>query len=145
MATITIGTILDALRTQLDARGGLSGVTVSTGPTGDPPPESIEFSDVEIDDDYFGMGNPPSKLATYTISGQVFVRRPGKGEDAIKLARDRAVAIIEEVRDEVTGDITVGASTLHAKFSTASMRQGVTDPPSRTCAFDFTVEIEDNA
>ena len=145
MATITIATVLDQFKVQLDARGGLSGVTVTTGPTGDPPPESIEFSDVDITDEYFGMGNPPSKLATYTISGQVFVRRPGKGEAAIKLARDRAVAIVEEVRDEVTGNITVGAATLHASFSTASMRQGVTDPASRTCTFDFTVEIEDNA
>jgi hypothetical protein len=102
----------------------------------------IQFGDVSLDDEYLAMGR---RLHTYVVEGDVFIRRAGAGEAVIKAARDRAIALMEELRDEITEGVTVGASVLIAEFRSLAMSQQVTDPPARTCSIRFTLEVKDDS
>lgn len=103
-AVTTLPAFLDALRTNLTALAGLSGVSVFTGPVdhlsiGE---EAIVFA-VETTTANFTYRTLPhvEVFEEYDVEGRVWVVKPGGGETVIKTARDRAAAILEQVVDEL--------------------------------------------
>ena len=105
MATAsTVGTFLDALRTVLVARDGLSGVNVFTGSVDhlSVGEEAIVFAVEAQEADYdLPTMTQVETFEEYTVEGRTWVVKPGAGETVIKAARDRAFALLEEVHDYV--------------------------------------------
>ena len=135
----TFHSLLDALKTELDARSGLSGVTVSTVPLGtDTPRQAITFDRVSQTDEPNTMG--PTAVETYVLSGRIYVEKAGQGNTVGKAARDAAVSYLEELRDELLGDPTVGGTVEDCRLMSFDYESGVTDPPGRYCEITFDLE-----
>lgn len=102
MNTWTAALYLKALRDNLKARPGLSGVLVYGAPIGanDRINEAIAFIDIDTVEASAALGNR-SREEDYTIEGVIEVNQPGAGDDIADAARDRAVAILAEIEAEV--------------------------------------------
>lgn len=108
-------TLKDHLRTNLIARlaalaasvpdATLAEVVVSTAELRiDEAFESIEFGDVESDQDWELLGNL-AREEQGTVHGLIWIVKPGSGEDTIKEARDRAVYLLTVVAVELRANI----------------------------------------
>jgi len=138
VSTFTAALALDALKVQLDARGNLSGVEIATGGLGsDTPKEAITFDRVEQGEDHVGMAIVEE---LYEINGSCYIEKPGKGEAIIKSARDRALALVKELKDQLDDDETINSTVMTSRFSRFVMNQDVTDPPGRVCNIEFVIE-----
>lgn len=141
MATFSYPAFLDAYKTALENRAGLTGVTVSTVPLGtDTPRRAVVFHRVTQADTWHAMGHIVDE--TYTVSGQIYLEVPGAGDTAGKQARDEATAIMEEIRDELVDDPTVGGVVTHARVATVQYTPLVTDPPGRATQIEFDIEVK---
>ena len=138
MATLTAGAFKDALQTQLEARGGLSGVTIHDAETNteDLKREHVVLGDWTGTDDYLTLGTTYDE--TYIVDGRVIVRAP----DSAKAARDRAIAILKEVKDQLITDPTVNATVFEARFSGYSGTEDIWQDQGRTCECEFTIDVE---
>jgi hypothetical protein len=153
----TIGTFLDSLATLLKARQGLAGVAVYTAPVADVSllgAEHIVIGVEPIDDDYqYLVGTPMQHIdEQYPIEGYCISAAaipPTKTEaDAIKTVRDRALAILEQVYDQLrtsneTTAITEGALGVQdARITRLRMTQTINDEPfARICEIRFTIRV----
>jgi len=140
--TTRIHALKVALADGLAAVGGLAGVQVASAFLGDQSlRESIQLSGPDdIDQEHATLGRRPlSKDETVTLSGFVFVLRPGAGEDTIRAARSRAVALGSEIEQFIAADPSVGGVVKWAQFAAAGMREGA-HPDGRACMLDFTVK-----
>lgn len=142
MATSTVPAVLDALRTALDARPGLDGVSIFTGPAGDEAGlESIEFFDVEDWSLEFANLGGSKRDEEYSLQGFVWIVKPGAGETTIKAARDRAIAIYIEIESQLRTDPKVGERLLWALPNTARLTQRMSDK-GRVAILEFTVRCK---
>lgn len=123
----TVPAFLDAFRTQLVARAGLDGVTVTTAlrPAGSVG-ESIEFDTVENDEEWATLGNQ-RKAEVYIVTGQIYADNGGNREADAKAARDRAYAIFDEVTTQLREDTRVSSTVRLAEMIQHTLTQGVTD------------------
>jgi hypothetical protein len=116
-AVSTVGTLLDTFRTKLVARTGLAGVAVHTGAVDEISigTEAIVFAVEDTKVDYRYRTLPHLEVfEEYVIEGRIWIVKAGGGETVIKSARDRALAILEEVADELATDNTSTATTVSA-------------------------------
>ena len=148
-AVTTIGTFLDAFRTKLLARGGLAGVAVFTGPVDDVSvgKDAIVFAVDETSAEFSYRTLPALEVfESYNVEGRIWVVKPGAGETAIKTARDRALAIFEQVVDELATDNTSTPQTVStlgvddARVTSWQLTQVVIDG-GRDCRLAFTVSV----
>lgn len=149
-AVTTVGSFLDALRTVLAARSGLSGVNIFTGGVDDVSagPEAIVFAVTKVE-----SGEYERKTAAYhevweeyPVTGRVWITKPGAGETVIKAARDRALALLEQVTDALDAYETTAAcqSALgvdDAQVTGWSLEQFIGDG-YRDCRIEFTVSVK---
>ena len=116
-AVATLPAFLDAMVAALKLRAGLSGVNVYSGPVDDlsAGQEAIVFGVemVSAENEYPQM---PMLEAweQFDVTGWTWVSKPGAGEAAIKTARDRAFAILEELVDYLATVNTTTAATVSA-------------------------------
>ena len=112
----TFPDFIDALRTALAARSGMSGVTVWTGPVDAEAMgvKSVVFASGEVS---AGVAQPMmgglEHFENYPVDGEIWVTYPGAGETSIAGARDLAFDILEEVYDYMAG-LTSTAATIAA-------------------------------
>ena len=154
----TIGAFLDKLAGLLQDRQGLRGVAVYTAQVADPAllgAEHIVLAVEPIDDEYqYLVGTPQQRIDEryqvdcYCISAAAIP--PTKTEaDTIKTARDRTLAILKEVYDQlresnVTTVVTEGALGVNdARITRLKMTQAINDEPfARICEVRFTIRVK---
>ena len=144
MGTSTIPAVLDELKTALELRAGLVGVTVFSAHMGDEvtrAPEAIVLGlDVPFEQNFASLG-AQSRDEEYTIEGVVLTTQPGAGEDAAKAARDRAFYIVAEIEDQLRADAKLGERALWAGFGTGRFQQGTGDR-TRIAAIEFGIKVK---
>ncbi len=149
---------LDNLKANLDTRlaalavsvpdSTLADVVVSTGPLRfDEAFESIEFDSAELDSDWAAIGNKPRE-ETGTVSGLVWIVKPGAGELVIKEARDRAFYLLDVIAIELRANIGQWRTSQQADsavrkvaLGTLSVSQGALDK-GRVCRVLFTLNYD---
>jgi hypothetical protein len=137
----TLPSLLDKLRTQLVARGGLAGVTVTTVPVGpeDTSREHITFTRADQTEHWDAMQRRGEE---YTVEGMIIIQKPGAGNAAGKAAYDRAFALLEEVRSQLATDPTVNSAVLDCRLTSWSWRPSLTDPPGHVSVVEFTLTAQ---
>lgn len=139
--TSTVPAVLDALKTLLDARAGLAGVTVTTAPSGEPVPmESIQFFGTNGDQAWAALGNR-RRRETYTIRGGIFIIKGGAGADVWDAARERAYALLAELEDAIRVSPTLDlADRVIIQLTRADLDQGAQDN-GRWAALDIDLGV----
>jgi hypothetical protein len=154
----TMGAFLDHLAELLQGRSGLRGVAVFTAPVADVAllgAEHIVLAVEPIDDEYqYIVGTPEQRIEElypvecYCISAGAIP--PTRTEaDAIKIVRDRTLAILEEVYDQLRESNTSTAVTEEAlgvrdaRITRLKMTQTINDEPfARICEIRFTIRVK---
>lgn len=148
MASVTsVGTFLDKFRDALASRAGLSGVNIYTAPVDyvSLGPESILFAFEAASSDYEYYFPPRQVDETYQVKGGIWIVKTGAGESVIKEARDRALALLEEVQDQLAVSSATTALSLaalgvdDARITSWTIEQYAIDG-GRDCRVSFTVE-----
>lgn len=147
----TAAAFLDGLRAALIVRVGLAGVNVYTGPVSleDMGEESIILgAPGMISNEYtYGVGTPQDRVdEAYRIPGGIWVVRAGGGETRIKAVRDRALALLEQVHDQLASytsrvDRAAALGADRAFIDSWEMGQfiGPEGERSRDCRIKFTI------
>lgn len=145
----TVGTFLDNLRTNLTALGGMSGVAVYTGAVdhlsiGE---EAIVFAVTTTEASFAYRTLPHAEVfETYPVEGRIWIVKAGSGETVIKAARDRALALLELVADELAAHNTPTTATQaafgvdDARIRSWTLEQLVIDG-GRDCRVGFTIDV----
>lgn len=140
MATSVVPAFLDAFRARLLARPGLAGVQVATGPLAeDTALESIQLFRVDIDQVWAAQGGR-SREETGTLTGAIWIVKPGADEPTIKTARDRAYALLAEIESDLRADPSVNGTVRVAQLASADLTQGVNES-GRVAQVTFTVNL----
>ena len=74
----------------------------------------------------------------FRVSGAIWVTRAGKGDTVIRAARERAIAILAEIEDELRVSPTVTATVKVAALTRYEVDQGVSSD-GRWCEVDWEV------
>jgi hypothetical protein len=130
------------LRDRLEADSRLARVTIVTGAV-DPESagtESIQFTDIEETAEWRQVG-PLALEATATVTGFIWVVRPGAGEPAIQAARARADELRMVLLETLLADPTIGRTVESARLSGATYDQGVTADGQRACRVTFRIVL----
>ena len=132
-ATSVLPDLLDAIQAGLDARAGLNGVTVLSGPA-DADDLGREYIALGLNDPEISIPQRPGaqtvnyRKESISIPCELRANQPGKGETNIRAARDRAFALFAEVEDWVRSNKTAGLSAVDALHITnARANQGADD------------------
>ena len=150
-AVTTVGAFLDGLRAALVVRAGLVGVNVYSGPVSidDLGVESIILGapgDISATYEY-NIGTPRDRVdEEYTIPCGIWIVVHGGGETRIKAARDRALALIDEVHDQLASytnrvDRSAAIGADRAFITSWDMEQmiGFEGSSARDCRIRFTI------
>ena len=148
-AVTTVGTFLDNLVTVLTARAGLAGVNIYSASIDDlsAGQEAIVFAVEASQSEYENPTMAANEtFENYTIEGRTWVTKPGAGETVIKAARDRALALIEEVHDALTAYDTTAAYVAalgvdKARVQGWKLEQYIGDG-YRDCRLSFTIHVK---
>jgi len=127
------------LKTQLEARAGLSGVKIFSYTPGE-----------VLDREFISLGNATTNIAPFTMGGQyeqsftvtglIFVNQVGGGDTVAESVNDRAVALIDEIFQQIVSDPTVNGSVQNAELVRYQEENGV-DENGRVCTFEFEIEF----
>lgn len=138
---------LDAFKAQLEAVGGLSGVTIFTAT----PSADIDTSDKIILAHGDVTGTTPwaalgqlRRDDMFTIPCRIVALRPGAGETVAAACRDRVETLFELVLEELKDLPNVGQQTLMSSDISYTLSQGPVAevPNSRACVLDFTFTVQ---
>ena len=131
MATSTVPTLKSNLKTQLAARGGLSGVQIAYGPPSvGMEREYIWLGDVEGDQLFAAMAAPNQRQEEYDLEVIVDVIREGTDEQS---ADERCFAIQAEIENQLRSDLTVNGAVTVAQIGRFKLTENVTaDGMTRT-------------
>ncbi len=149
MSTATSqGAALDALANLLQARAdtdgnALAGVAVRSAAAlraDAATREAIELWDTEADEDWRVLGNR-RRGEKYRLHGSAYALKAGTGEATIRAVRDRAVAILDELKDVLADDPTLGGAVRVAALVRSRIDQDFNDS-GRWCLIEFWVECE---
>ena len=140
-ATFSVGEFKDQMKTSLEARGGLAGVTVYDYEvnTEDLDREAIVLGDWSGTDAPLTQGPGGTYAEEYDVTGRIITKAP----DTAKAARDRGLAIMKEIKDQLDADHTVNSKVFFATFG--GMTSGAEDLWSdggRRCELEFVLNVE---
>ena len=149
-----VGTYMDNLKGNLEAREDLSGVKVVTAPL-DPkeePLEAIVLLDATASEDFAALGGdaarPSRTEAVTTIRGVIRIIKAGAGETRAKAARDRVLEVFAELETEIRAhprqDLPTG-TIWNARIAAKTLDQGVRQetPSGREAAIGFDISFTD--
>ena len=141
MATFTVGEFKDQLRTSLKARGGLAGVEVYDYEVNadDLDREAIVLGDWSGTDQPITQGPGGTYAEEYDVDGRIITYAP----DTAKAARDRGLAIMKEIKDQLDADHTVNAKVFFATFGGMTAgREDIWSEQGRRCELEFVLNVE---
>lgn len=135
--TVDFGAFLDELKTVLEARPNLTGVTVYTVPVNQDsePQEGIQIDRVTGGHSFLAMS--PTYRDDIEIAGRVWAQAPDtSGENGVA-SRNRAITLLDEVATELQD------MTTHAWLESYDWQSFVTDPPGYRSVIEFTIRVID--
>lgn len=141
MATFTVGEFKDQLQTSLRARGGLTGVEVYDYEvnTDNLDREAIVLGDWSGTDRPLTQGPGGTYAEDYDVEGRIITYAP----DTAKAARDRGLAIMKEVKDQLDDDHTVNSKVFFAIFGGMTAgREDLWSDQGRRCELEFVLNVE---
>lgn len=154
MPASTLPAFLDALVAALQLRVGLAGVNIYSCPVdpADLGKEGLEFAeDVSIEQARASMGSRDME-ESYTVNGSLLVAAPiaAKGAKvasinaAAKVARDRAMAILSEITDELADNDAMSATVRDVSMASLEVHQGMGGETQlgRVAWVEFTMKVE---
>lgn len=127
------------------ATGGnaIEGVAVRSGAalrTDAATREALELWETEADEDWRVLG-ARRRAERFRIHGGIYAIRAGSSETVIRAARDRAVAILDELKDCLSDDPTIDGAVRVAALVRNRVDQSFSDQ-GRWCLIEFWVECE---
>jgi len=139
MSVSVVSNFRSSLKTQLEARAGLSGVKVFSYTPGE-----------VLDREFISLGNANTTIVPFTMGGQyeqsftvtglIFVNQVGAGDVVAESCNDRAVALLNEIFQQIVSDPTVNGSVQNAELTNYREENGV-DENGRVCTFEFEIEF----
>jgi hypothetical protein len=141
VATSTIPTLKVNLVTQLQARGGLSGVQVSNGPPlPDPQRERIWVGDVAGAQSYAAMAAPNQRHEEYVLQVNISVLR--EGVDMVA-ADARCFALMAELENQLRTDPAVSGAITESHIGNFRLTEFVSpDGMNRTAELQVEVNCQ---
>jgi hypothetical protein len=102
--TTVIADLKDELADRLAALPGLAGVKIFSASVSDVPNrEYIALIGEDLIEQEWAAIGKFSRDETITLTGAIYVQRPGKSEDVIREARRRAAELMGEIENVFTG------------------------------------------
>lgn len=145
-AISTLPDFLDALRTALAARAGLSGVNLFTAPVDEKSlgKECIVFcTEAQSGDITQPLMGGLEHFEEYDVQGFIWVTKPGAGETVIGTTRDRAFALLEEVHDYLASLTSTAATQAAITVDRADLSgwtlEQFAEPGERHATLKFTI------
>jgi|TARA_B100001094_G_scaffold309356_1_gene342918 hypothetical protein len=139
MTVAIVNNFRSNLKTQLEARAGLSGIKI------------FSYSPGEVlDREFISLGGANTSISPFTMGGQyeqtnsinglIFVNQVGAGDTVAESTNDRAVFLMEEVFQQIVSDPTVNGSVQNAELTRYQEENGA-DENGRVCTFEFEIEF----
>ena len=139
MANLAIGTWKEEYAADLAARPGLNGVTVY----------DAEETAVEVDREHIILGDWTSDMRRLTfgvteevatVECTIIINKP----NSAKAARDRAVALLDECRQQLLTDPESSSSVWDTEFVRYEVEETPYAENGRKCELSFFVEVTTN-
>lgn len=136
MSTFTVSDWKAAFKTQLENRPNLAGVTVYDAEEAMPDTdrEAIVLGDWESQNRRLTY---TVDQETYTVTGHIRIWKP----DTAAAARDRAIAVLTEVKDTLTDDPDTGV-VFDTLFAGYTAEERLWADQGRVCTIEFTIDVE---
>lgn len=142
MAVFTVSTFKANLKTQLEARSpALDGVTIFDAELSadEKVREYIVLGDWENVDGHHAMGN--LYLEAFDVTCRIITR--SVAANAAKVARDRAIALLTEVKQQLIDDDTASGAVLEAHMASSSGTERLWVDQGRECEIEFVINARE--
>ena len=130
--------VRNAFKTQLDSRSGLNGVSVFKYPPMDQAPkkEMIFFGDASSSIDFEAFGTVYEEDIDLKIF--VYVLRAGAGDSVASTTETRALALANEIIDQLADDSTINGTVIMANITNMQVENAVSDD-GRICTIEMDI------
>ena len=136
-----VQTVRDNLKTQLDARSGLSGVSVFKYAPLDQAPkkEMIYLGDGSSSLEFQAFGSVYEEQLD--LKCFVYVLRAGAGDSVAGTVETRAIALANEVIDQLSDDSTINGAVIVSRMRNMTLENTLSDE-GRICLIEMDIEAE---
>ena len=136
-----VQTVRDNLKTQLSARAGLSGVSVFKYAPVDQAPkkEMIYLGDASSNIDFLSMGSVYEEQIDLKVF--IYVLRAGAGDSVAGTTESRAIALANEIVDQLNDDSTINGAVIVASINSINVENTLTDE-GRVCVVQLNLDAE---
>ena len=136
-----VQTVRSNLKTQLDARSGLNGVTVFKYAPLDQAPkkEMIYIGDANSELEFQSFGSVYEEQIDLKVF--VYVLRAGAGDSVAGTVETRAVALANEVLDQLSDDATINGAVIVSRMRNMEIENTISDE-GRICLIEMDIEAE---
>tara|TARA_R100000742_G_C4269226_1_gene87696 strand:+ start:177 stop:620 length:444 start_codon:yes stop_codon:yes gene_type:complete len=133
--------VRNAFKTQLDSRGALSGVSIFKYPPMDQAPkkEMIFFGDASSSIDFEAFGTVYEEDLDLKVF--IYVLRAGAGDSVASTTETRALALANEIIDQLADDSTINGTVIVANVSNMQVENGVSDD-GRICSIEIDIDAQ---
>ena len=136
-----VKTVRDNLKTQLDARSNLSGVAIfKYAPLeSNNKKEFIYLGDANSSMDFSAFGSVYEEDIDLKVF--VYVLRAGAGDSVASTTESRALALANEVIDQLSDDATINGAVLVSRMRNMTIENTLSDE-GRVCVIEMDIEAE---
>ena len=136
-----VKTVRDNLKTQLDARSNLSGVAIfKYAPLeSNNKKEFIYLGDANSSMDFQAFGSVYEEDIDLKVF--IYVLRAGAGDSVASTTESRALALANEVIDQLSDDATINGAVLNSRMRNMTIENTLSDE-GRVCVIEMDIEAE---
>ena len=136
-----VKTVRDNLKTQLDARSNLSGVAIfKYAPLeSNNKKEFIYLGDANSSMDFSAFGSVYEEDIDLKVF--IYVLRAGAGDSVASTTESRALALANEVIDQLSDDATINGAVLVSRMRNMTIENTLSDE-GRVCVIEMDIEAE---
>lgn len=136
-----VQTVRSNLKTQLDARSGLNGVSVFKYAPLDQAPktEMIYLGDANSGLEFEAFGSVYEEQID--LKCFVYVLKAGAGDSVAGTTETRAIALANEVIDQLSDDATINGAVIVSRMRNMTIENTLSDE-GRVCLIEMDIEAE---
>ena len=136
-----VQTVRSNLKTQLDARAGLNGVSIFKYAPLDQAPktEMIYLGDANSGLEFEAFGSVYEEQID--LKCFVYVLRAGAGDSVAGTTETRAIALANEVIDQLSDDATINGAVIVSRMRNMTIENTLSDE-GRVCLIEMDIEAE---
>ena len=136
-----VQTVRSNLKTQLDARAGLNGVSIfKYGPLDQAPKtEMIYLGDANSGLEFEAFGSVYEEQID--LKCFVYVLKAGAGDSVAGSTETRAIALANEVIDQLSDDATINGAVIVSRMRNMTIENTLSDE-GRVCLIEMDIEAE---